>query len=1063
MSKKSLKRAILSSVLAFVLSFAMLVGTTYAWFTDSVSSTGNIIQSGTLKIDVLVKGGDLKTAELDAAGVEKDDAGYYSLKSAAGKGERAPIFNYHLWEPGYTDWANVKVVNTGTLALKYTMRIVASGTVSKLAEVIDVYYAPYEVARPAARGFDGLTKIGTLKDVLEGGAGVVINDYLLAGDDANYAPDFATIALHMQESAGNEYQDLEIGSYFELQIIAGQYTYEKDSFDEMYDEQAEFPVLSVDINGSASAAGFHASAAEEEDVVIEGTNATSVVPKETTIVSAEDESGPASVSNTIGELRRRISTERNVDSVTYDISYQYTTTTDGVSKTVDVTEFSSLVRNDLYIGEDLLIIKVTHSHGGSVTEMSEIAGADVEEEGYFYNHTTGILTVKTARYSEFAVYFLRKTPVRTVTVEPGEVTMDVGQTADVTSSVLPDDATYKTVTWTSSDPSAVSVSDTGVVTAIKAGVYTVTAEADGVSSSCSVNVFADAKIGETYYAFVGDAFAAAEDHDTIVLLRNTEAGIKIHGINDLTFDMNGYTLSAVPGAGVAFTLYDCDGVTLKNGTVNGQFRIGEHQRTIVKWKYADETPMYGYHPLAPAQNVTLENLTVSTSGNVFYFTNIEDDLTRANESNPYDQDLYGHYIYKTGYQTYEQSTYNRRDEVFTALEATDTVTITGGSYTGAAMTGKMYDINGVLYTDVLIVNGGTFSSDGIGRFVVPSKNLVGSSADLFTVSDTAPADYTGKVNNIYYTYVGGANAAILYSDFGETVYIKENADAVKYFGEDEQGESQKLTVVYEADGVAYTGGTPVNAVYSMMIEDADIENGHVFYAAFQPAAAVYATSRNGNWKTATKVGEYATLQDAFSALSNDYTVVILKDMTVGDETTYTYGGTNYKCAAGYATRSTIDFNGHMITYTGTGACIVSSQQTGYLYLKDSSGTNAGGITATKGYCFRKENAKSDYTYISGGTYIAQTKNALYLSGGTGITISGGVIRSNATNALTCGWKVTALTLSGGTFIAPSGKAPVAYNSKITISGGTFTAAPDSRMITSGKSAVDNGDGTWTVR
>ena len=188
------------------------------------------------------------------------------------------------------------------------------------------------------------------------------------------------------------------------------------------------------------------------------------------------------------------------------------------------------------------------------------------------------------------------------------------------------------------------------------------------------------------------------------------------------------------------------------------------------------------------------------------------------------------------------------------------------------------------------------------------------------------------------------------------------------------------------------------------------------------------------------MGEYGTLQDAFSALSNDYTVVILKDFTVGDEATYTYGGANYKCAAGYATRSTIDFNGHMITYTGTGACIISSQQTGYLYLKDTVG--GGGITATNGSCFRKENAKSDYTYISGGNYICEnSKQPVILNGGTSITISGGRFITNGNTVVNKGWKVTTLSISGG----------------------TFSKAPSSTYIASGKTAVQNDDGTYTVK
>lgn len=219
---KHAKKAFVASLFATLLCVSMLVGSTFAWFTDSVTSAGNIIKSGTLDIDLLAKGGETGYTE------------YTSLETA-----HTPVFNYTLWEPGYTSWANVKVENKGSLALKYTMTITANGTgtdLTKLAEVIDVYYKAEEVVKPDPRSLDGLTRIGTLAEVLAGGGAVTVNDNMLAG-----ASDFATIALHMQETAGNEYQNLSVGTSFDIMIVATQYTYESDSFDDQYDVDAEYP------------------------------------------------------------------------------------------------------------------------------------------------------------------------------------------------------------------------------------------------------------------------------------------------------------------------------------------------------------------------------------------------------------------------------------------------------------------------------------------------------------------------------------------------------------------------------------------------------------------------------------------------------------------------------------------------------------------------------------------------------------------------------------------------------------------------------------------------------
>lgn len=1003
--KKSLKNAIFTSTVAFILCFAMLIGTTYAWFTDAVSSSGNIIKSGTLKIDVLVKGGDIKTDDLDNLGVEKDNNGYYSLKSAAEKNTNVPIFNYHLWEPGYTDWANVKVVNNGTLALKYTMRIITSGTVSALAEVIDVYYAPAEVPKPATRDFAGLQRIGTLKEVLEGGAGVIVNDHLLAGDDQNYAPDFATIVLHMQESAGNEYQNLEIGSYFELQILATQYTYESDSFDNMYDDAALFPVVPVNITESTSA-GFHALASEPADVVISSANAVSVVPMNTTIVGAEDQNGAVNPTNSTGELTRTIDTDRDENSVTYDISYQYTTTEAGVSTTVDVTEFSRIVTNELRIEKDLKIVKVTHSHGGTVTEMTKLASADVNAEGYFYDHTTGILTIKSSKYSEFTVEFDRKKAVTTVTVEPGSVTMDVEDTADVTPIVLtpivlPDDATYKTVTWSSSDPYAVSVNENGVIKAIKPGVYTVTATADGVSSSCTVTVYADAKIGDTYFAKVGDAFAKAQDHDTIELLRDTEAGISIHGINDLTFKMNGFTLTSVTGC--AFTLYDCNGVTIENGTVNGQFRIGEHEYTKIKWKhlnYGDNLyeAVYGYHPLAPAKNVQLNDLTVN-SGDIpaFYFTNIEDDLTRGAPSNYCDNNIYGHYIYKTGYTDKDQYIYDRKDEVFTSCNDKDSVVVSGGIYTGAAFAGNTVTYEKGLFIDgvLTVTNGMITTTDGAGRYVADGEYLVGTSQNTFTVSDTAPATYTAKTGSVYYTYAGGANDAVRFANIGETVYIAENANAEKEIGQDET-----FTVVSLADGVSWTGATVTSKVENPsnyeIVATADPENPLkvVYTLEFSVIARVYHVGDTRRMPTETTAyDEYGSLAAAVEAATSkgDY-IMLMKDTTISEGKTDL--GSNYKnYGINLSGQVAFDLNGHTYTYTGSGTAIINTSTSGtdggQHTIRDSSADQTGTVYATNGYAYAKYNKKTEKTAIYGGRFISETGSAIYIKNANVFEISGG--------------------------------------------------------------------------
>ncbi len=237
--QKSTKRALLLSALSLLMCVSMLIGSTFAWFTDSVTSSGNIIKSGTL--DVTMEWADGTKA------VPADDSNEWTDAS------KGAIFNSELWEPGYTEVRHIKIANEGTLALKYQLNIIANGEVSKLADVIDVYYIdPAEEAITDRAQLKEDNKLGTLTDVLANISTTASGN--LKADEAHTI----TLALKMQESAGNEYQNLAIGSDFSIQLLATQLTSEFDSFDDQYDKGAwhpDFTVTSVEDLAAALANG----------------------------------------------------------------------------------------------------------------------------------------------------------------------------------------------------------------------------------------------------------------------------------------------------------------------------------------------------------------------------------------------------------------------------------------------------------------------------------------------------------------------------------------------------------------------------------------------------------------------------------------------------------------------------------------------------------------------------------------------------------------------------------------------------------------------------------------
>ena len=204
-NQKATKRALLTSVMALVMCVVMLVGTTFAWFTDTASTAVNKIVAGNLDVDIV-----------DKEGISLDG----KTLSFVNKENQSNI----LWEPGATFFTQgFKIVNKGNLALKY--KVVVSGTTgdAKLLKAIefDVVEAKTKEATPVSFANEG----NLLKQ----------NDSAPADTDA--AKVYYYLRGHMKEEAGNEYKNLTLDG-ISITVYATQYTHEFDSFDNQYDVKA---------------------------------------------------------------------------------------------------------------------------------------------------------------------------------------------------------------------------------------------------------------------------------------------------------------------------------------------------------------------------------------------------------------------------------------------------------------------------------------------------------------------------------------------------------------------------------------------------------------------------------------------------------------------------------------------------------------------------------------------------------------------------------------------------------------------------------------------------------
>ena len=205
-----------------------LTGGTVAWFTDNVESTNNVIQSGTLDVELYVADSNLAVDSTDWKDVEDEETG--------------AIFSYDLWEPGYTTVKYLKLVNNGNLAFKYQIKLVPNQTIDttgvNLAEVIDAYYKVVD---------DSFTAPAKASDVMAWGAPVNLETMLDVPETAVHGvmlddqePMVIALALHMQEGADNKYQNLSIAEHFSIQLLATQYTHEEDAFNDQYDQDAQY-------------------------------------------------------------------------------------------------------------------------------------------------------------------------------------------------------------------------------------------------------------------------------------------------------------------------------------------------------------------------------------------------------------------------------------------------------------------------------------------------------------------------------------------------------------------------------------------------------------------------------------------------------------------------------------------------------------------------------------------------------------------------------------------------------------------------------------------------------
>ncbi len=233
-NRKNTRRALVLSLLSLLLCCSMLVGTTFAWFTDSVTSGNNQIIAGNLDIELDYSMNLTDWNDVTAAG------DIFVAPSGATKG---------LWEPGHTEVAYLRVTNAGTLALKYRLQVnpfteitgtSVNGDEIKLSEILK-----FAATEPSATALTAYTR-ETAQAAAMASTGTKLTEYTI--DEIEMMPgdvQYIALVVYMPEEVGNEanYRGESIPTInFGLNLLATQLTYEKDSFDDQYDKDSVTPV-----------------------------------------------------------------------------------------------------------------------------------------------------------------------------------------------------------------------------------------------------------------------------------------------------------------------------------------------------------------------------------------------------------------------------------------------------------------------------------------------------------------------------------------------------------------------------------------------------------------------------------------------------------------------------------------------------------------------------------------------------------------------------------------------------------------------------------------------------
>lgn len=374
---KHTKQALFHSIVALILCCSMLVGTTFAWFTDEVTSGVNKIQAGNLDIELeYLDGGDWKPVKSD--------------KSVFPEGI--------LWEPGHTEVVYLRIVNKGNLALKYqlgigvegeTLSVTESGEVIQLSKYIhfgavdgvSVPFANRDAARAAVTESKALT------------AGYTKTGTMTATNETAYM----ALVVYMPESVGNEANHatgadaptINMG----IRLLATQLNSEMDSFGSDYDKDSLYPGGVIDFAVMAPVAADASGAVAAETTVGEEGKIHAKVPAGAQLIDPDAGLGL--------EIVTKNGTDSNIQAkegqTMKPMDIKMPNLSPDNQELIKVT-----IPGLLKKGLNSTSVQMYHVEGNETKEMTLVSLAELDAHNeFYYDPATGDVTICTKSFSEY--------------------------------------------------------------------------------------------------------------------------------------------------------------------------------------------------------------------------------------------------------------------------------------------------------------------------------------------------------------------------------------------------------------------------------------------------------------------------------------------------------------------------------------------------------------------------------------------------------------------------------------------------------------------------------------